>query len=69
MISIILCGTDKAKGKAKKIGFTEQTVLIRHESIFSSDIKKKEEIEAMIMHDIRPYQFLVSDFWGMGNPS
>jgi len=66
MISVILCGNDEATARAKKRGFVEQAVLVRHESILSNDLKRKEEVEAMIRREIRPYQFLVADYWGMG---
>jgi len=65
MVSIILAASKETKELALKAGFREATVLIRHEDVLSlSAIKEKIERELI---EMRPYQFLVSDFWGAGN--
>ena len=65
MISILLAYNEKTKHRAIEAGFVEQTVLVRHESIMSNDTKKKSETESKIGRDLRPYQYVVVDFWGM----
>lgn len=64
MVSIILACSNEVKEKALASGFKEETVLIKHNSVSST-----EENKSALEHDLfsmRPYQFLVSDFWGMG---
>lgn len=63
MIQIILLASDEAKARAKAAGFTEQTVLIRHNGCQSTE-ENKRKLEREIAHQIRPYQYLVSDYWG-----
>lgn len=63
MVSIILCQDEDSKQVALTRGFTEQIVLIRYEpGVFGDDEQAK--IEAEIVEKIRPFQFLVSDYWG-----
>lgn len=64
MISIILSADGHTKQEALKLGFQEQTVLVRHEGGISSD-ENKRKIEGELFK-LQPYQFLVSDFWGAG---
>lgn len=66
MIAIILKASDEAKQRAREAGFREETVLIRNESCVSGDDNRRA-VEAAVMR-LRPYQFLVSDYWGMCNP-
>jgi hypothetical protein len=64
MVSIILVCNEKVKAEALANGFREETVLVRHNGCMSTeDNKQKLERELFKM---RPYQFLVSDFWGAG---
>ena len=65
MVSIILAIDAMRREVALKAGFKEETILIRHESGMSTK-SNKEKIESDIMGKIKPYQFLVSDFWGLG---
>jgi hypothetical protein len=65
MVAIILAASSETKKLALAAGFREETVLIRHNPVLSTDENKRlieRELFAM-----RPYQFLVSDFWGMSN--
>jgi len=65
MVAIILAASKETKELALKAGFSEATVLIRRDSVLSlPEIKEKIERE---LFEMRPYQFLVSDFWGAGN--
>ena len=64
MTSIILAASPLCKRNAIAAGFREEKVLIRHE-IGCSTKANKERIESELFR-LRPYQFLVSDFWGMG---
>lgn len=64
MISIILSASEETKKLARAAGFTEQTVLVRNNSCMSDDENKgrlERELFAM-----GPYQFVVSDYFGMG---
>jgi hypothetical protein len=66
VISIILAANAEAKERAKAAGFTEYTVLLRHEACMSTQEEKAKRENELAM-EIRPFQFLVSDYWGMGN--
>lgn len=63
MISVILSASPEAKAMAKEAGFVEQTVLVRQESCQSTE-ENKQQIERSIFQ-FKPYQFLVSDYWGV----
>ena len=65
MVAIILAASDKTKEEALKAGFCEETVLIRHNSGLSTE-ENRQKIESELFK-MRPYQFLVSDYWGMTN--
>lgn len=60
--AVIFAASDECKESALADGFKEQTVLIKHVS-FEKD--KKWEAERDV-HKHRPYQFAVTDYWGMG---
>lgn len=64
MVSIILAWSDEQKKKAVGMGFREQTVLLRFDPVMSTS-KEKARLTRGIVRGIRPYQFLVADFWGM----
>jgi hypothetical protein len=65
MVAIILAASDKTKKLALAAGFLEETVLIRHDPVESTD-EKKRMIERKLFA-MRPYQFLVSGYWGACN--
>ncbi len=65
MVSIILACNDETKAKALAAGFHEETVLIRHNGVLSNE-ENKRTLETELFN-MRPYQFLVADFWGAGN--
>ena len=65
MLSIILLASDEVTAKAKAAGFTETTVLIKRSGGQSTEEHKARlERELIALH---PYQFLVSDYWGLNN--
>lgn len=64
MVAIILAASKETKELALKAGFREKTVLIRSDPVLSSS-ENKEKIERELF-EMRPYQFLVSDFLGAG---
>ena len=64
MVSIILAASPETKAEAIAAGFREATVLLRHNPVTSTEEnKRKLESELFIL---RPAQFLVSDYWGVG---
>jgi hypothetical protein len=65
MVAIILAASPEAKARAMKAGFREETVLIRNDPVQSTEENKK--LIERELFALRPYQFLVSDFWGMCN--
>jgi len=65
MVAIILAASETTKAAALKAGFREEPVLIRYNPVLST-AKNKATIERELF-EMRPYQFLVSDFWGVGN--
>jgi hypothetical protein len=65
MVAIILACDEATKSEAFKAGFKEQTVLVKHEPCASTpENKSRVTIETK---KLRPFQFLVSDFWGITN--
>lgn len=64
MVSVILSCTDVVKAKAIEAGFREQLVLVKHDAVQSLPENKAKLEKALF--DLKPSQFLVSDFWGMG---
>jgi len=66
MICIILAASDDVKTKAKMAGFEEVTVLIRHNAVMSTE-EEKRKLETE-MFKLGPFQFLVSDYWGVCAP-
>lgn len=64
MVSIILACSEEVKLEAIARGFREQTVLVRQESGLSTP-KEQARIEVEV-GNLRPFQYLVSDYWGMG---
>lgn len=64
MISIILAASPEVEEKALAEGFRKETVLIRQEGGLSTP-ENKQQIESKLFK-LRPFQFLVSDYWGMG---
>jgi hypothetical protein len=65
MVSVILAASDQARQKAIVLGFREEKVLIRWEHGISGE-DRKVKFEGEIIREIKPYQFLVADFWGAG---
>lgn len=65
-VSIILAIPEEQKARALENGFREQTVLVRWEAIASNDHRGRERIESQVLRDIRPYQYLLADYWGAG---
>ena len=64
MVSVILACSEEVKAKALSAGFREQTVLVKHNACLSTE-ENKANLEHQLF-EMQPYQFLVSDFWGMG---
>lgn len=65
MTSIILAASKEVEAKALQNGFRKQEVLIK-ETACQSTAENKRKLESELFA-LRPYQFLVSDYWGMGN--
>jgi hypothetical protein len=66
MISIILAASEECKRDALRAGFVEQSVLVRTEAVMGNPAEQAR-IEAEIRQwPAPPYQYLVSDFWGVG---
>lgn len=65
MISIILEASEEAKVKATKDGFRTREVLVRFEPVVSNEDNRRK-LEIQVRDRIKPYQFLVADYWGMG---
>jgi hypothetical protein len=66
-VSIILEASDEAKEKAKAAGFRERVVLVRFEQICVGANKKlADELTGRVLQELKPYQYLLSDFWGAG---
>ena len=63
MISIILTASPEVIQDAKADGFVERKVLVKHHGCKSTE-ENKSELEKQL-RKLGPYQFLVSDFWGM----
>ena len=62
MVSILLAWNEEAKAKALAAGFREVAVLLRHNGCQSTE-ENKRQLE-MECRELRPFQFLVADFWG-----
>jgi hypothetical protein len=62
-LAIILAASVECKERALADGFKEQTVLIKHVGGFPKEEKWKAE---KAVRDLKPFQFAVFDFWGMG---
>jgi len=65
MVSIIMAAGDEARERAKSAGFREFSVLLRFEGCMSTK-EEKARLQTELATEIKPYQFLVSDYWGMG---
>lgn len=63
MVSIILSASEEVKKAAKEKGFVERTVLVKHDAIESTK-ENKSRLESQLF-ELKPFQFLVSDYWGM----
>jgi hypothetical protein len=68
MIQISLCHSDECKAELLKLGFKEETVMLRHNGVQSTDENKKALERVFFVMQNKPYQFLVADFWGVCNP-
>ena len=68
MITIVMACSPESQTSLLKKGFTMCHVLVKQSSVQSTEEnKRKLEREMFGMPDgERPYQFLVSDYWGMG---
>ena len=66
MVTIILAASAETKRKALRSGYVEQTILIKSDSVESTEANKvKLEGDC---RKLKPYQFLVADYWGMCSP-
>lgn len=66
MVSIILAASPDVEAAAKKAGFREEKILIRHNGCTSTETNKKRLEKELF--EMKPYQFLVADFWGAALP-
>lgn len=67
MISIILAWSPEARERAIAAGFRERTVLVRDEVVVpTTDKTKQERITAQVLREIKPFQYLLSSWWGAG---
>jgi len=65
MVSIIFTFNEETKSRAKASGYEEKTVLIKHAHGDSS--KETESALNLEARRMGAYQFIVGDYWGMGN--
>lgn len=65
MVSIILTANKECKERALKSGFKKIEVLLRYESCLSGK-ENENRIAGEIIRELKPFQVLVSDYWGMG---
>lgn len=59
--AVIFAANDECKERALADGFREETVLIKHVTVEKG---KKWEAERDV-RKLGPYQFAVTDYWGM----
>lgn len=63
MIAIVLAASKECEEKLKAEGFVQQTVWLKPYPVQSLPTNKRAIEHAV--RSLAPYQFLVSDYWGM----